>query len=178
MTQTEELFVYAKFLYDALGERIRVFEIVTLDNKTVTQDILLHYREQVMYEIHDHNRTCKKSPLKVDFVPLGVPGDATLLAQSVLGDSSRPGEGLLVNSWKGKIPTGERMMITVTAFGCVPISFSQQTKEYGWLLTSYFDNVIGITDPELLNPPSYCPKDGTMTDEKPADLLRLLFGKN
>lgn len=63
-----------------------------------------------MYEIHEHNRTCKKKPLKADFQPLAIPKDATLVGQFVLGSSSGPGEGLLVNSWTGDLPdkTGVR----------------------------------------------------------------------
>lgn len=63
-----------------------------------------------MYEIHEHNRTCKKKPLKADFQPWAIPKDATLVGQFVLGSSSGPGEGLLVNSWTGDLPdkTGVR----------------------------------------------------------------------
>lgn len=63
-----------------------------------------------MYEIHEHNRTCKKKPLKADFQPMAIPKDATLVGQLVLGSSSGPGEGLLVNSWTGDLPdkTGVR----------------------------------------------------------------------
>lgn len=57
-----------------------------------------------MYEIHQHNRTCKKMPLKADFQPMAIPKDATLVGQFVLGSSSGPGEGLLVNSWAGDLP--------------------------------------------------------------------------
>lgn len=63
-----------------------------------------------MYEIHQHNRTCKKMPLKVQFYPLAIPKDATLLGQAVVGSSSGPGQGLLVNSWMGDLPdkSGEK----------------------------------------------------------------------
>lgn len=63
-----------------------------------------------MYEIHSHNRTCKKMPLKVEFYPLSIPKDATLLGQVVVGSSSGPGQGLLVNSWMGDLPdkSGEK----------------------------------------------------------------------
>lgn len=63
-----------------------------------------------MYEINMTNRTCKKSPLKADFQPLAIPKDAALLGQVVVGSSSGPGEGLLVNTWGGDLPNkgGER----------------------------------------------------------------------
>lgn len=57
-----------------------------------------------MYKINERNKTCEKVPLKVDFQPMAVPKDASLLNQVILGSSSRPGEGLLVNTWYGDLP--------------------------------------------------------------------------
>ncbi|XP_034532433.1 ependymin-like [Notolabrus celidotus] len=178
-TQNERAFVLAGYLYDALGERFRIYETGTLDNQTFTYDYLLYYREQVVYQIDDKGQTCTKSPLKADFPFLGIPGDASFVAQTVLGDSSRPGEGLLVNTWTGNAAKQEeRYMATVTEFGCIPVTIAEQTKEYGWVTTSYFDNVIGITNPDLLNPPSFCPDADTKTDEEPLDFFKILFRKN
>uniref|UniRef100_A0A3Q3E6G3 Ependymin-2-like n=1 Tax=Labrus bergylta TaxID=56723 RepID=A0A3Q3E6G3_9LABR len=122
-TQNEKLWVYAKYLYDALGQRMRLFEFGNLDNQTFTYDFLLLYKEHVMYEINHHNRTCKKIPLKVDFQPLGISKDASLLGQVIVGSSSGPGQGLLVNTWIGDLPNKEgKYMSTVTEFGCIPVS--------------------------------------------------------
>lgn len=57
-----------------------------------------------MYEINRKDKTCKKSPLKTDFQPMAVPKDASLLGQAILGSSSGPGQGLLVNTWMGDLP--------------------------------------------------------------------------
>lgn len=57
-----------------------------------------------MYEISSDNRTCTKKPLKVEFQPMEIPKNASLLGQSVLGSSSGPGQGLLVNTWVGDLP--------------------------------------------------------------------------
>lgn len=59
-----------------------------------------------MYEINDKAKTCKKKALKADFQPLKIPDQAQFIGQVVLGSSSGPGEGLLVNSWGGDIPKG------------------------------------------------------------------------
>lgn len=114
-----------------------------------------------MYEINDLNRTCKKLPLKADFHPLAIPKDAVLLGQVVIGSSSGPGQGLLVNTWTGDIG-GERQqrnnqyyfvkvlyikllfvvvvvpgtyMMTVTEFGCIPVTTVQHTNKFGWIMT-------------------------------------------
>lgn len=64
----------------------------------------LDLHQEVIYEINRKEKSCKKSPLKPDFQPLAVPKDATLLGQAVLGSSSGPGQGVLVNTWTGDLP--------------------------------------------------------------------------
>lgn len=58
-----------------------------------------------MYKINNKNHTCYKRPLSVDFHPLAIPQSASLLAQVVLGSSSGPGQGILVNTWTGELQT-------------------------------------------------------------------------
>ncbi|XP_023280155.1 ependymin-1-like [Seriola lalandi dorsalis] len=128
-----------------------------------------------MYEIFHHNKTCKKMPLKADFQPLGIPKTASLLGQSVLGSSSGPGQGLLVNTWIGDLPDKQgKFMTTVTEFGCIPITTLYHTDQFGWMMTNFFNNVIGISDPSQLNPPDFCPETEDSTEE-PADFLSLFL---
>lgn len=44
-TQNEKLWTYAQYVYDALGQRIRLKEQGTYENKTFTYDALLLFRE-------------------------------------------------------------------------------------------------------------------------------------
>uniref|UniRef100_A0A3P9MUE9 Ependymin-2-like n=1 Tax=Poecilia reticulata TaxID=8081 RepID=A0A3P9MUE9_POERE len=178
-TQNEKLWTFTKYLYDALGRRVRLLELGAYENKTFTYDALLLFREATMYEIHHHNRTCKKMPLKADFHPLAIPKDATLLGQAVVGSSSGPGQGLLVNTWIGDLPDKSgKYSSVVTEFGCIPVNTVYQTKEFGWVVMSYFDNVIGIEDPNLLNPPSFCSEAERMEDQKePVDFFSLFQSK-
>ncbi|KAE8278909.1 hypothetical protein D5F01_LYC22491 [Larimichthys crocea] len=103
-TQNEKLWAYGQYLYDLLGERVRISELGTFQNKTFTYDVLMLFRQATMYEINEHDRTCKKKALKDDFQPWAIPKDASLLGQVILGSSSAPGEGLLVNTWMGDLP--------------------------------------------------------------------------
>ncbi|KAK5848616.1 hypothetical protein PBY51_006214 [Eleginops maclovinus] len=174
-TQNENLFAYAKYEYDSIGQRIRLRELGTYENKTFSYDVLLLYREASMYEIHRHNRSCTKRPLKGDFHPMVIPKDASLLGQVILGSSSGPGQGLLVNTWTGDLPNkAGKFLRTVTEFGCVPVSSLFRTKNFGWMALSYFNNVIGIVDPAQLDPPSYC-QDAEVKagDEEPVDFTSL-----
>uniref|UniRef100_A0A3Q3WM53 Ependymin-like 1 n=1 Tax=Mola mola TaxID=94237 RepID=A0A3Q3WM53_MOLML len=180
-TQNEKLLTYARYIYDALGERIRLRELISYENKTSFYDALLIYREAVMYKINERNKTCEKVPLKVDFQPMAVPKDASLLNQVILGSSSRPGEGLLVNTWYGDLPNkGGKYISTVTEFGCIPINTMYHTDEFGWAVTSFFNNVIGISDPTQLNPPSFC-LDADMradSEKDPVDFFSLFLNKH
>ncbi|XP_017277541.1 ependymin isoform X2 [Kryptolebias marmoratus] len=178
-TQNEKLWTVAKYLYDALGQRVRIMELGTYENKSFTYDALLLFREAAMYEIHEHNRTCLKKPLKADFQPMAIPKDATLLGQFVLGSSSGPGEGLLVNSWAGDLPDKSgKYVSTVTEFGCVPVTSVSHTEQFGWVVTSFVNNIKGITDPSQLNPPEFCP-DAEMkgSEVEPTDFLSLFLSK-
>uniref|UniRef100_A0A3B1KI58 Ependymin-like 1 n=1 Tax=Astyanax mexicanus TaxID=7994 RepID=A0A3B1KI58_ASTMX len=126
-----EFFAYGKYTYDADGQRIRFEELGQYQNKSFRADVLLLYKEGVMYTINREEKTCAKSELKDTFHPMEIPDNATLLGQVVLGSFSAPGEGLLVNSWMGEMPLLEaKYFLTFTEFGCLPISslyYSQKT---------------------------------------------------
>ncbi|XP_029932395.1 ependymin-like [Myripristis murdjan] len=175
-TQNEKLWAYAKYLYDALGQRTRLFEMGTYQNQSFTYDVLLLYRQGVMYEIDDKNKKCTKKPLKIDFHPMEIPKDASLLGQAIVGSSSGPGQGLLVNTWMGDLPqSAGKYMSTVTEFGCIPVSTTYHTDQFGWVVTNLFDNVIGILDPQYLNPPPFCQEAEMTTDdgEEPVSFFSL-----
>ncbi|CAM4669441.1 unnamed protein product [Leuciscus chuanchicus] len=150
--------VFEKFSYDAYGQNVRVLASGKDGNETFFVDRLLLFREGVNYEIHYRNQTCIKTALKVPFRHIGVPHDAHFLTQMVLGSSSILGQGLLVNNWNGTAQeTKENYLLTFTAFGCVPlytIDFTQKGELS--VMTSFFDLVEGIEDPNVFIPPSFC----------------------
>ncbi|XP_042372871.1 ependymin-like, partial [Plectropomus leopardus] len=158
-TQSEKLMAYAKYSYDALRQRIRLREFGSYENKSFHFDALLLYKQGVMYKINYRNQTCCKKRLRMDFHPLAIPKNASLLGQSVMGSSSGPGQGLLVNTWVGELQTKRgpaKYMSTVTEFGCVPVSTLFHSSKSGWVVTSFFNNVNGLVDPQQLIPPRFC----------------------
>ncbi|XP_034471208.1 ependymin-like [Hippoglossus hippoglossus] len=170
-TQNEKLLAFAKYSYDAQRQRIRLTESGVYSNETFQLDVLLLYRQRVMYKINSKNHTCYKRPLNVDFHPLAVPKNASLLAQVVLGGSSGPGQGILVNTWAGEQQMKEGKagyMSTVTEFGCIPVSTLLHTSTNGWMVTSFFNNVVGLLDPQQLIPPPFC-KDAQLEEEEGQD---------
>ncbi|XP_016100375.1 ependymin-like [Sinocyclocheilus grahami] len=128
--------VFEKFSYDAFGQNVRVLAAGKEGNQTFFVDRLLLFREGVSYEIHYHNQTCIKTALKEPFRHIGVPHDAHFLNQMVLGSSSLPGQGLLVNNWNGTVEETQG-----------------NVRRYA---ACFFDLVEGIEDPNVFIPPSFC----------------------
>uniref|UniRef100_A0A8C4IHS1 Ependymin n=1 Tax=Dicentrarchus labrax TaxID=13489 RepID=A0A8C4IHS1_DICLA len=161
----EKLMAYARYSYDALGKRIHLREIGSYNNKTFRFDVLLLYRQGVMYKINYRNRTCCKKPLSVDFHPLEIPQNASLLGQVVLGSSSGPGQGVLVNTWAGELQMKKgkaKYMSTVTEFGCVPVSTLFHTDRSGWVVTR---SVHAYDNAQMGNYLLFCQElDGKMDD--------------
>uniref|UniRef100_A0A087XT59 Ependymin-like 1 n=2 Tax=Poecilia formosa TaxID=48698 RepID=A0A087XT59_POEFO len=167
-TQNEKLGAFAKYTYDALGQRIRLREFGSYNNKTFHLDVLLLYREGVMYKINYRNQTCCKKRLNRCFHPLAIPHNASLLGQAVLGSSSGPGQGVLVNTWTGQLQMRNKTvkyMSTVTEFGCVPVTTLFHSCRDGWRITSFFNNVMGLSDPQQLIPPHFC-EDAKLEEEE------------
>lgn len=44
-TQSEKLWAYAKYIYDAMGQRIRFYELGMYNNQSFSIDVLLLFRE-------------------------------------------------------------------------------------------------------------------------------------
>nr|WAJ59516.1 epdl2 protein [Brevimyrus niger] len=169
---------YERFSYDALGQQIRVRILRVEHNQTSFVDLLLLYRQGVSYEISYRNQTCKKTPLKTPFTPIEIPPDAKLEAQVVLGSSSAPGMGVLVNSWTGAVPEQKaKYQLTFTEFGCLPISSIAHVENVGLIITSFYDLVIGIEDPGEFIPPPFCDKAELQQTEceKVKDFLRFFI---
>nr|WAJ59542.1 epdl2.4 protein [Paramormyrops sp. MAG]WAJ59545.1 epdl2.4 protein [Paramormyrops sp. MAG] len=169
---------YERFSYDALGQQIRVRALIVDHNQTSFVDLLLLYKEGVSYEISYQNQTCKKTPLKTPFLPIEIPPDAKLLGRVVLGTSSAPGMGVLVNSWTGAVPELKaKYKLTFTEFGCLPISSLNHVENVGLILTSFYDMVIGIEDPDEFIPPPFCDKAELQQteSEKVKDFLRFFI---
>ncbi|XP_005800091.1 ependymin-like [Xiphophorus maculatus] len=178
-TQSEKLAAFAKYSYDGLGRRILLSNFGSLDNKTFHLDVLLLYKQGLMYKINNRDKKCLKRRLSTDFIPLGVPKDASLVGQVVLGSSSVPGEEILVNTWTGTLLTRKGLatyVSMVTEFGCIPVSTLFSTDKTGWVAVSFFNNVVGLVDPQDLTPPPFCSTAQLEEEERDAhtSFLQLL----
>uniref|UniRef100_A0A8C6UII2 Uncharacterized protein n=1 Tax=Neogobius melanostomus TaxID=47308 RepID=A0A8C6UII2_9GOBI len=162
-SQNDRAWAYAPYEYDAIEERIRIYEVGTFQNQSFTYDILLLFREGVMYEIDDQSIKCVKRAITGDFQPIEVPASATLLGSAVIGSSSGHGKD-----------GGQRYILTMTDFGCIPVSNVLQTEPFNWMIFSYINTVIGIADPDTLNPPPFCPGQEVPSEGEPVDFFTVI----
>uniref|UniRef100_A0A3P9I0A7 Ependymin n=1 Tax=Oryzias latipes TaxID=8090 RepID=A0A3P9I0A7_ORYLA len=74
-------------------------------------------------------------------------------------------------------PPGD-FVSSVTELGCFPARTSYQTKEFGWVLADFYDNVIGITNPNLLEPPEFCADAVMDVEAEPRNYLSFYAKEN
>uniref|UniRef100_A0A8C7WTF1 Ependymin n=1 Tax=Oryzias sinensis TaxID=183150 RepID=A0A8C7WTF1_9TELE len=67
---------------------------------------------------------------------------------------------------------------SVTELGCIPARTSYKTKEFGWVVTDFYDNVIGITNPNLLEPPEVCAGAVMDVEAEPRNYLSFYAKEN
>ncbi|XP_020374008.1 mammalian ependymin-related protein 1 [Rhincodon typus] len=148
--------VWSKFSFDGIGKRIYAENLVVMDKgiKVFVWDFFL-FKENVMYQFYPQNKTCVKNPLRVPFLPIAIPQNATFVTQLYIGGSSAPGEGMLANVWSGEVGT-VHYMLTFTEVGCLPVSELYYIKETGWVTEMFYDLTTGIHNPTVFIPPAEC----------------------
>ncbi|KAJ8384923.1 hypothetical protein AAFF_G00197310 [Aldrovandia affinis] len=145
-----------KYNYDALGNRVRFREFGLKDGMPFQNDRLMLFEEGVSYEIN-WPFGCKKRALETSFQPMQVPSNATFMGQVIVGSSSMPLQGLLVNNWVGELPEMQaKYMASFTAIGCLPLSTIYYTNETGYMSISFHNIVHGIDNPQVFFPPAIC----------------------
>ncbi|XP_043538537.1 mammalian ependymin-related protein 1-like [Chiloscyllium plagiosum] len=150
--------MWSKFAFDGIQKRICTKSVLMMDKgvKISVYNFLL-YKENIMFQFYPQNNTCVKTPLRVPFLPIAIPRNATFVSQIYIGGSSAPREGILANVWSGEINT-VHYMATFTEVGCLPVSEVIYTKETGWVTEMFYDLTTGISDPNVFIPPPKCLK--------------------
>ncbi|KAL7844426.1 hypothetical protein SRHO_G00229650 [Serrasalmus rhombeus] len=162
--------VFEQFYYDAVEQRIRVIASGKEGTHNVFVDVLMLYRERFYYEISYHNKSCTKVPFSAAFIPIEIPIDAQHKAQFVIGSLSAPAQGILVNNWEGSIAEIKaNYSMSFTEFGCIPVTTLYSIEQKGHILLSFFDIVIGIENPEVFIPPSFC-TSAKLVEQKPGEV--------
>ncbi|XP_019903680.1 ependymin [Esox lucius] len=172
----EKTFGVERFAYNAFDERVHVRVLLDIDNKTIYSDTLILYKEGIAFEIFRHNQTCKKVPFKDHWKPVEIPKDAKFQSQVIIGSFSAPGDGLLVNNWSGEVAESPvKYLITFTEFGCLPVHGWYDMPDQTLLSMSFYDIVIGVEDPDIFIPPSFCDKVELNSDRETTSLFDALM---
>ncbi|XP_060711542.1 mammalian ependymin-related protein 1-like [Hemiscyllium ocellatum] len=150
--------MWSKFAFDGTHKRISTKSVLLMEKgvKISVYNFLL-YKQNIMYQFYPQNKTCVKLPLRVPFLPIAIPRNATFVSQIYIGGSSAPREGVLANVWRGEIDTVQ-YVATFTDVGCLPVSEVVYTKETGWVTELFYDLTLGISDPDVFIPPPNCLK--------------------
>ncbi|KAF6730822.1 Ependymin-2 [Oryzias melastigma] len=73
-SQDERIGILGKYLYDALGQRVRLFEMGIYENRSFTADVLLHFREvtrtQTPFSASRSSIFCDSTNLPQEFISI------------------------------------------------------------------------------------------------------------
>lgn len=153
--------VRAKFSYDGVYKRERIVEQVDeSQHRKDFYDILYLHQTRQMYVLNLKTKKCQRLPVNRPWIPAEIPPKAEFLAEEYIGDAGIPNEGLLIQTWAGKIPNVASYLGSWTAKGCLPVSNSMVHAQYGVILQSFYDVTLGISDPNVFIPPRECYQQG------------------
>ncbi|KAI4895305.1 hypothetical protein NFI96_011142 [Prochilodus magdalenae] len=157
------------FTYDGWGQQFRFRNFETVDNISYFTDLLMDFKQNIVYEINNANQTCKKKTLVTSFNPIQVPPDSVFAGQAIMGTTSIPEGGVLVNNWVGEVPEIQvKYMFIFSEYTCLPVTVMIHTPEFNWSAISFFNQVLTVVDPSDFIPPAFCenavPEETDKTD--------------
>jgi len=162
-----EFEIRAHYAYDFVGERTSAFEEVRNSSGNTFFHRIHLYREKKGYWINLKTGTCSVESITWPFHRIEVPENATFVDQFEIGTDAVPGAGVLVNVWEDKVTDPKaRWFGTFTARECLPVNENFHSSQTGFIHTSFFDFVLGISDPNVFIPPSQC-QSGKVTHGHP-----------
>jgi len=146
----------ARLSYDGINRRVRMVDEVNIQDKKGFYDILYLHDEGVEYVYDFKTKKCEKRRISREWRPVHIPYNATNYGEAYIGSSSAAGDGVLVTNWAGQDSKGDRYFMTWTYKDCIPITTGFISQKVGFLFTSYYDVVLGISDPNVFIPPKEC----------------------
>lgn len=149
--------LYTEQLEVRLGERVSIVEEVDYKKGKKFYEFIFLHKEGTMYQIElSINKTgsCVKKDLTDPFHKFAIPKNATSVGLATIGSNAGPGLGVNVALFIGEMGE-DRYYVSVTEEGCIPVHEGVETKEYGYMHTSFYDIEEGY-DPERFVPPRDC----------------------
>ncbi|KAL7887018.1 hypothetical protein AOLI_G00047390 [Acnodon oligacanthus] len=145
------------FAYDGWGQQVRFKSFEAEHNTTHFTDLLMNFKQKVLYEIDHASQTCKKKTLETSFHPMQVPPNSLFFGQAIMGTTSVPAGGVLVNNWVGEITEIQaNYLLVFSEYTCLPITVLIHIPDQGWTAMSFFNQVLTVVDPSEFIPPAFC----------------------
>ncbi|XP_017562290.1 ependymin-2-like [Pygocentrus nattereri] len=145
------------FTYDGWGQQVHFRNFEAEHNTTHFTDLLMNFKQKVVYEINHTSQTCKMKTLETSFHPMQVPPNSLFFGQAIMGTTSVPASGVLVNNWVGEISEIQANYVLVfSAYMCLPITALIHRPDQGWIAISFFYQVLTVVDPSKFIPPAFC----------------------
>ncbi|NP_001002416.1 mammalian ependymin-related protein 1 precursor [Danio rerio] len=142
--------------YDAQNQRIRVLEQKTGHTpcKKFFEYIYL-FKSGVLFQIEEITKQCAKIALTEAWDPYDIPLNSTYEDQYFIGG---PGDMIEVQEWSDRKPArkNEAWVGVYTLKDCYPVQETYTKNSSVTTSTRFFDLQLGISDPEVFNPPSTC----------------------
>ena len=164
-----------RFSYDAFDSKMRVRMGGVYNGSASAMDHLFLFNKGVYYTIDYTKFKCTKGKLDSRFNPIKVPPQSALLGQTVMGTSSAPGMGMLINTWAGVIGSDTPYMSVFTGIGCIPVMHASCTPGEAHVFFNIFNVMLGISDPMDFIPPFFCPKSAELDEAaEPQSIFNIL----
>jgi len=148
----------ARLAYDSENQRIaHVDEVDThhKDREFFHEIVLFH--EKTRYLINLKKKECKKESISFPFRRFGVPVNASFVGEATIGTEALSNAGVLTNLWEEENKDEGRFWFgSFTHNGCIPVHDHFRDKTHGLMQSSFFDVVLGISNPNVFVPPKEC----------------------
>eukprot|EP00049_Salpingoeca_infusionum_P016967 m.351337 g.351337 ORF g.351337 m.351337 type:complete len:196 (-) comp16228_c0_seq1:142-729(-) len=148
----------AEYFYDETEQMKARFDHLFVNGSRLDYHVIEDFNSKTAYIINLKDKSCSKEPLKMPFIPHGVPKDGEFQGEFYLGSSAVEGAYLEATAWTDKFDNqGETIywngQFTLTA--CVPLNMAVQGKDF-YRQENFFDVSLGIIDPNVFVIPPNC----------------------
>ncbi|KAK3092386.1 hypothetical protein FSP39_002199 [Pinctada imbricata] len=147
---------YGKISYDEYAPRFRIIEEEREGSTEEFYDRLYLHNVGKEYSLNLKTRKCNVTSLTRPFRPFGVPPEAKFTGEATIGAAGVPGESVVIENFDGEFSDGDKFFGDVTYPDCVPVANGVFSKEFGFVMNSFFDINVGIADPMVFVPPPEC----------------------
>ncbi|XP_056022042.1 mammalian ependymin-related protein 1-like [Ostrea edulis] len=152
----ENSFGIGKIFYDEDVPRVRIIEEEQLLTQKDYYDVLYLHNMRKEYRLNLKTRQCDVTALTRPFRPFGVPPMANFTGEATIGSPGIPGEYIIIENFNGQFSDGDKFFGYVTNPDCIPVANGLFSEKYGFIMNSFFDITIGVSDVNAFIPPREC----------------------